>query len=379
MKHVKNNPMYRFLILLSVASAVGLQAWQTLFNNFAVEVAGMEGYHVGIIQSIREVPGFLALLVIYVLLIMKEHRLSALSVLFLGLGLGATGLLPNFMGLMLTTLVSSFGFHYYETTKKSLTLQHFEPNTAPWVFGKQASVSAASNIVIGIFIYGVTFMLSYTQVYLTIGAFVCAIALWGIFQNPATSTTVIQRKKMIFRKKYWLYYFLTFMSGARRQIFMAFAAFLMVKKFEFSIQEITLLFVLNNVIGYFLAPLIGKSIIRWGERKVLSFEYTGLILIFLGYAVAASKHVAASLYILDHVFFNFAIGISTYFQKIGDPKDIASTMAVGFTINHIAAVFLPALGGFLWMVDYRIPFVAGAGMSLISLLAVQKIRTAVSL
>jgi hypothetical protein len=376
MKQVKKNPMYRFLILLSIAAAAGLQAWQTLFNNFAVEAASLEGYHIGIIQSVREIPGFLALLAIYVLLIIKEHRLSALSILFLGLGLGATGFLPNFMGLLLTTLVSSFGFHYYETTKKSLTLQHFDPKTAPWVFGKQTSVSAASNIVIGLFIYVVTFTFSYSQIYIIVGGFVCAIALWGIFQNPATSTTVIQHKKMIFRKKYWLYYFLTFMSGARRQIFMAFAAFLMVKKFEFTIQEITLLFVLNNIIGYFLAPLIGKSIIRFGERKVLSFEYAGLIIIFLGYAVTASKSVAAALYILDHVFFNFAIGISTFFQKIGDPKDIASTMAVGFTINHIAAVFLPALGGFLWMVDYRIPFVAGAGMSLISLLAVQKIRTA---
>jgi len=84
--------------------------------------------------------------------------------------------------------------------------------------------------------------------------------------------------------------------------------------------------------------------------------------------------VVAILYILDHVFFNFAIAIRTYFQKVGDPKDIAPSMAVGFTINHIAAVFLPAIGGLLWMVDYRIPFVAGAFLSLISLAAVQKIR-----
>lgn len=378
MKQIVQNPMYRFLILLTIAAAVGLQAWQTLFNNFAVEVAGMKGYHIGMIQSIREVPGFLALLAIYVLLIIKEHRLSALSVLLLGLGFGATGFFPSFIGLMLTTLVSSFGFHYYETTKKSLTLQHFDPAAAPWVFGKQASVSAATNILVGLFIYAVSFVFAYSQVYLMIGAFICAIALWGLFQDPPEAETVVQHKKMVFRKKYWLYYFLTFMSGARRQIFMAFAAFLMVKKFNFSIQEITLLFVLNNVIGYFLAPLIGKSIIRFGERKVLSFEYTGLIIIFLSYALVEAKTIAASLYILDHVFFNFGIGINTYFQKIGDPRDIAATMAVGFTINHIAAVFLPALGGILWMVDYRIPFVAGAGMALISLLAVQQIRSVVS-
>ena len=155
---------------------------------------------------------------------------------------------------------------------------------------------------------------------------------------------------------------------------MAFAVFLLVKKFQFTIQEITILFVINNVINYFLSPLIGKSIIRFGERRVLSLEYFSLIFIFLAYASVQSKALLALLYILDHIFFNFAIAIRTYFQKMADPRDIAPSMAVGFTINHIAAVFLPAIGGLLWMVDYRIPFVAGAGMSLVSLIAVQQIR-----
>jgi hypothetical protein len=82
----------------------------------------------------------------------------------------------------------------------------------------------------------------------------------------------------------------------------------------------------------------------------------------------------AALFILDHIFFNFSIAIRTYFQKVGDPRDIAPSMAVGFTINHIAAVFLPALGGLLWVLDYRIPFFGGAVMAAISLMAVQKIR-----
>ncbi|MCP4623186.1 MAG: MFS transporter, partial [bacterium] len=182
-------------------------------------------------------------------------------------------------------------------------------------------------------------------------------------------------KKMIVRKKYRLFYFLTLMAGARRQIFMAFAVLLMVQKFEYTMQEVTILFVINNSINYFLSPLIGKSIIRFGERKVLSLEYSSLIIIFLAYATTSSKLLVAVLYILDHIFFNFSIAIRTYFQKVGDPRDIAPSMAVGFTINHIAAVFLPALGGFLWIVDYRIPFIGGAALSLISLIAVQMIRT----
>jgi hypothetical protein len=373
-KEIKKNPMFLYLAVLTISSTIGLQAWLTLFNNFAVEVAGLDGSHIGMIQSLREVPGFLALLAVYVIMILKEHRLSAVSVLFLGLGLALTGFFPSYPGLILTTLVMSFGFHYYETTNMSLTLQYFDALSSPWVFGKQRSYAAASSIALGLLIYGLAFFLSFSQIYLLIGALISASAVWGFTQKPTKQTLIPQRKKMIFRKKYWLFYFLTFMAGARRQIFMAFSVLLMVQKFHYSVKEITILFVINNIINYYLSPLIGKSIIRFGERKVLSLEYFSLVLIFTAYATTGSKWVVAVLFILDHIFFNFSIAIRTYFQKVGDPRDIAPSMAVGFTINHIAAVFLPAIGGLLWVVDYRIPFFGGALMSVISLLAVQFIR-----
>ena len=270
MEEIRRKPMYRYLIMLTIASTVGLQAWATLFNNFAVEVAGLEGKHVGIIQSVREIPGFLALLAIYVMLIIMEHRLSALSILLLGIGLGVTGMLPTFTGLMIATLISSFGFHYYETTNQSLTLQYFNTEQAPWVFGRQYSIAAASNTGIGLFIYLISFFANYSQTYMIIGIFIVGVAVWGFFQNPEQPGLAPQRKKMILRKKYWLFYFLTFMAGARRQIFMAFAVFFLVKRFEYSVQEITILFVVNNVILYYLSPIIGKSIVRFGERRVLS-------------------------------------------------------------------------------------------------------------
>ena len=371
--------MFWFLAVLSISATVGLQAWLTLFNNFAVDVAGLDGNHIGVIQSLREVPGFLALLAVYIIMVLKEHRLSALSILVLGLGLALTGLFPSYPGLILTTLVSSFGLHYYETTNMSLTLQYFDEITSPWVFGKQRSYAAASSIALGLLIYALAFFLTFSQIYLLIGGLVMASAVWGYTQQPAKQTVIPQRKEMIFRKKYWLFYFLTFMAGARRQIYMAFSVLLMVQKFHYSIQEITILFVINNIFNYYLSPLIGKSIIRFGERRVLSLEYISLFFIFMAYATTDFKWVVAGLYILDHIFFNFSIAIRTYFQKVGDPRDIAPSMAVGFTINHIAAVFLPAIGGFLWIMDYRIPFFGGAVMALISLLAVQGIDRSIRL
>jgi len=374
LKAIKQNHMYRFLMVLTISSSIGLQAWRTLFDNFAVKAAGLDGNHIGVIQSVREIPGFLALLAVFAIMLIKEHRLSALSILVLGIGVAVTGLFPSYSGLLFTTLIMSFGFHYYETTNQSLTLQYFDKQTSPWVFGKLRSQAAASNITIGIIIYFIAPILTFAQIYLLIGGFIIAAGCWGFSQNPVDRNIVPQHKKIIFRKKYWLFYFLTFMSGARRQIFVAFAVFLLVKKFQFTIQEVTILFVINNLVNYFLSPLIGKSIIRFGERKILSLEYFSLIFIFLAYATVESKTLVAILYILDHIFFNFAIAIRTYFQKVGDPRDIAPSMAVGFTINHIAAVVLPAIGGLLWVVDYRIPFVCGAILSIVSLVAVQQIK-----
>ena len=365
--------MLRFLIVQTAASVVGLQCWMILFNNFAVEVAGLDGLQIGIIGSVREIPGFLALLAVFVMLVIREHRLSSLSIVLLGVGTALTGFFPSFTGLVITTLIMSFGFHYYETTNQSLTLQYFSTATSPLIFGRLRSLAAATSIVVALLLFVLGLAFSYRFMFLTVGLMVTTAGLWGMLQDPTHQNVAPQHRRMIFRRRYALYYFLTFMAGARRQIFIAFSVYLLVKVFHCTVTEITLLFVVNNGVNFVLSPAIGRAIVRFGERRVLSLEYGGLIGVFLVYAFTGSKWLAVTMYVIDHILFNFAIGIRTYFQKVADPKDIAPSMAVGFTINHIAAVVMPAIGGALWMVDYRIPFIVGAVLSLISLLAVQRI------
>ncbi len=371
--------MYLYLLVLTISSTAGLHIWRTLFDNFAVRVVHLDGFHVGILQSVRELPGFLCLLVIYVLLIIREHRLSALSILFVGLGITLTGMLPSFYGLMLSTLIMSFGFHYFETTNQSLTLQYFDKQTAPVVFGNLRSYASASNVVSGLAIILLAPFLSFLQLYLLFGLIIIVVAFWAFTRNPVDKMLPVQRKTMVIRSRYWLFYTLTFMAGARRQIFMAFAVFLLVQKFSFNVPEIAGLFLINNAVNFFLSPFIGRCIVRYGERNVLSIEYFFLIFVFISYGLVESKLFIAILYIADHVFFNFAIAVRTFFQKIADPKDIAPSMAVGFTINHIAAVFLPALGGLLWLIDYRLVFFGGALFSFVSLLLVQFIPSQLAL
>lgn len=363
--------MYLFLLVLVAGSCAAFQGWRTLLNNFAVESAGLDGLAMGVVQSVREVPGFLSLLAVYFILIIREHRLAALSVVVLGAGVATVGLMPSLPGLVFTTLAMSFGFHYFETMNQSLTLQYFNHTEAPLVFGRMRSVTALTNVLVGGLIYVLARYLDYPAMFALLGGVAVAAGLWALTRDPTQKDLPPQRKSMTLKARYWLFYALTFMGGARRQIFVAFAVFLLVEKFGFSVRHITVLFVINNVLNYFISPLIGKGINRYGERAVLSLEYAVLIFVFLGYAYTESGLVASVLYVVDNVFYNFAIGIKTYYQKIADPGDMASGMTMGFTINHIAAVFIPVMGGLVWVTDYRSVFLAATAMSLASLLLVQ--------
>ena len=163
------------------------------------------------------------------------------------------------------------------------------------------------------------------------------------------------------------------MGGARRQIFIVFAGFLMVKKIGYSVSDIAALYIINHPFNWAFAARIGALVGRIGKRRALTSEYCGLFCVFTAYAFDNDATWAAGLYIVDHLFFSLAIAIKTYFQKIADPADMASTAGVAFTINHIAAVVIPVLFGLMWLVSPKAVFLMGSGMALISLVLACKI------
>jgi hypothetical protein len=363
-----NNPEY-FLILIAVAASLAFSVWQALLNNFAIEQAAFTGREIGILQSLRELPGFLAFTAVLVLLVLREQVFALLSVALLGAGVAITGFLPSEYGLYFTTVLMSIGFHYLYTVQQSLTLQWIETVHAPQVMGRlSATASIAAIAAYGSVWLGMKYLdFEFWWLYLGAGGLtvIIAIAAWLLF--PDFEHKVPQRKHLLMRKRYWLFYALTFMSGARRQIFVVFAGFLMVEKFGFSVANVALLFLVNHVINAAVAPKIGRLITRFGERLALCLEYGGLIIIFTAYAFVEVAWVAALLYIADHILFAMAIAIKSYFQKIADPADIASTAGVSFTINHIAAVVIPVTFGIIWLHSPPIVFLAGTGMAVVSL------------
>jgi len=214
---------------------------------------------------------------------------------------------------------------------------------------------------------------SYQFIYSLFGGLGVLIVVFLFFAFPQFTSKVEQRKDLVVRKTYWLFYCLTFLSGARRQIFVVFAGFLLVEKFGYSASMIALLYLANYIFNLFFAAPIGKLIGFIGERKALTIEYVGLIFVFVAYGLVEDPRWAGALYIIDHFFFAFAIAIKTYFQKIANDEDIASTAGVSFTINHIAAVILPAVLGLVWLYSNSLVFFIGAGIAFLSLVLSQLI------
>ena len=355
---------------MAAAVPLSFATWQALLNNFAIERAAFSGAEMGILQSLREVPGFLAFLVVFLLFLFREQTIAYVSLLLLGVGTLVTGWFPSVIGLYVTTVVMSLGYHYFETVHSSLCLQWIDKDKAPELLGRVIAVGAFTSIVIYGFIW-ITFEVlgvDFSLVYFWGGGATVVIGLvcWLLFQQFPVK--VRQNRRMVFRRRYWLYYALTFLSGARRQIFIVFAGFLMVEKFGFDVATISILFLVNAVLNMLFAARLGRLIGSIGERRILIFEYIGLTIVFTAYAFVNNAGIAAGLYIIDHFFFALAIAIRTYFQKIADPADIAATAGVGFTINHIAAVILPAILGFLWLVSPSAVFLVGSALAVLSML-----------
>lgn len=353
------------LLVMAFIMPLVFSIWMVLLNNFVIEKAAFTGKEIGILQSLREIPGFLAFTVIYVLLFIKEQKLALLSLGVTAIGVAATGYFPSTMGLYITTMIMSVGFHYFETVSQSLTMQWIDKKHTAHFMGRMLSMKSIASLIAfsSVWLLMDQFQWSYKATYTLFGITALILVAILAFTFKEFAPTTEQSKHLILRKKYWLFYALTFFSGARRQIFVVFAGFLMVEKFGYTVAQISALFLINYVFNWLFAAKIGKLIGYIGERKTLVIEYTGLFILFISYGLVENSNIAAALYVIDHLFFALAIAIKTYFQKIAQPEDIASTTGVSFSINHIAAVVIPALLGMVWIVNSSWVFFVGAGFA----------------
>jgi predicted MFS family arabinose efflux permease len=395
------------IALNNLLLALGFSLWQSIFNNFAVEELGVRANQIGLIQAIREVPGLMGFLVGVLVLVLVEMRIAGLSMVLMGAGIFLTAAARDLTGLVGATLVMSVGFHFFYTSNASAVLLTVGKDRAPKVLGQLNSLGALATVLGTLLIFGTLDSLGYRTLFRVGGAVVVigGLALLPFAQQPVRVKRTGRRTPL--RRRYWLYYALQFLMGSRRHIFTTFAVFLLVQEYQVTAQIITLLFLLNSLIGTYFHQAFGKIVARFGERRVLTVNFTLLTLVFLGYAlipmldvlerptfqvpeVSVGEWVLSpalpatpgllillGLFVTDHVLFGFSIALQSYFQKIVlGPEEITPNISVGQTINHIAAVIVPVVGGVVWeAVGAQYTFLAGVAIVLLSLALTLRMRT----
>jgi predicted MFS family arabinose efflux permease len=280
----------------------------------------------------------------------------------------------------------SIGFHFFYPSSGSVVLMGVGKDQAPKWLGRLGGVSAfaavVGTLVVWIVVDGVQFgtinipAWGYrTTLYVT-GAVVVVGSLFAM-RNGRRHGRQREKRKVVFRRDYWLYYTLTFLMGSRRHIFTTFAIFMLVQVYGISVRQTATLFLINSLISTLALPQLGKLVARFGERKVLTFNFAGLIGVFLGYAYVPYLPVLYALFVLDHIFFGFNLAVDSYFQKIArSQEEITSNVSMAQTINHVSALIVPILGGILWeQVAPSATFLAGVAIAVTSLILVQFIRT----
>jgi MFS family permease len=386
---------------------LGFRLWQSIFNNFAVEELGVQAAQIGLIQAMREVPGLMGFLVGALALLLVEMRIASLSILLMGAGIFLTATVHDMTGLIGATLVMSVGFHFFFTSNASAVLLTVGPDEAPKVLGRLNSLAALAAVIGTLFIFGTLDAWGYRTLFRVSGAVVLigGLVLLPFAQQPVRVQRTQRRTPL--RRRYWLYYALQFLMGSRRHIFTTFAVFLLVQEYRVTAQTITLLFLINNLIGTYFHQAFGKIVARFGERRVLTVNFVLLTLVFLGYtfipmldlletptfqipevglggrvlfpALPATPGllILMGLFVADHILFGFSFALQSYFQKIAvRSEEITPNISLGQTINHIAAVIVPIAGGVVWeAVGAQYTFMTGVVIALLSLSLTLRMHT----
>jgi predicted MFS family arabinose efflux permease len=371
----ENRRLLVFIILSNFLLNFGFQVWQTLFNNFAVEDLGAGPAAVGLIQAVREIPGLLGLGIAFVALYISEIRIMSLSVVVLGLGVLLSGQSQTIAFLLVATFIMSVGFHFFLPCSNAVVLMVMQKRDTARTLGNLGSLGSIAAVAGTLLVLLTAASLGYRNLYFAVGLLVI---VGGLLLLPfgGRPMGLPSGRKVTLRRRYWLYYTLSFLLGSRRHIFTTFAVYLLVREFHVDVQTIAMLLLVNSIINVLTLRWTGQLVGRIGERLALSIAFGSLALIFLGYAYVQSLTVLFGLFILDNIMFGFNVALPAYFQKIAVTKDeITSNLSVEQAIQHIAAITVPLIGGIVWeKYGAEAPFLFGVGIVLAGLVLTQQMR-----
>ena len=351
---------------------IALALKDTAFTNFANDL-GFNAKQLGLIESVREVPGLLTVVMAMVTYFITESMLASICLFIVGAGMIVFSISGTFAWLLVASFVYSIGFHLFFPLQDSMSMKMGKPEESGRLLGLFGSIGSAAALC-GMIAVIILSKVAPTHVIFAIAAVFGFIGGYILIKNQRAKSK-LKPRTLIFRWRYRYYYILTFLSGCRRHIFTVFAPYVLVKVFHMDLTSMAILMTINQLLNIYLKQRIGRMIDTLGERYILLFNFGILTVIFIGYSWINALAILCVLYILDNICFGFNMAISTYLRKICPEEELSSSLAMGSTVNHIAAIFIPFVGGMLWdTYGYSIAFLMGAAITLFSVIVTYFIK-----
>ncbi|MCD6504356.1 MFS transporter [Candidatus Bathyarchaeota archaeon] len=346
------------------------------YTNFLVNELGIEAFQIGVLESIREVPGLLTAFILGPMLHFTQPLLASLFLMVFGLGMCGVSTVSDWVQVVFWSVIWSVGFHCWNPIRSSITLGLSEEKEEGRRLGQMNSVASIAGMVAMAFvaIFSSLTAMRY-RLFFIIGGLISVAGSLVVFRIRLKHES-FRRTRLVFRRQYSIYYTLNFLEGARRQIFLTFAPFALVKVYGLNVTVIALLMFVSRILTFFSSPYLGKLVDKVGPRLVLTVSYVLMIGNFLGFAYIHDVYVLLFLYVLNSILMVASyISQTTYINELSPITDLVPSLAMGQTMNHIAAVALPLTGGIMWDVfGYEATFFIGVAVALCSLITTQGIR-----
>jgi len=383
---------FKILAITTFSMQITMNLFSTISSNFFRDELGMSGELNGYLIAIRELPGFLLILVAAALLRLGLARATSVSLLIAGFGFILFAPTRSFAQVIIPTLISSVGYHSWLQLQSSLGLSVAKKGEEGAVLGRLTGIGFAGGMLAMTAVLAALGadwwrtghlgthqgpILRIAWVVAGLAAIVAALVVRSFPTSNADRSAARLAPRITWRREYRLYYVLTFLDGSRQQIYFAFAPFVLVEHFNLNLFYVTAILIAAAVINWRMGAVIGRLVDRKGEKRMLMAGYTMHLAVFLGFALAPNVWIASIAFLGYNFLSLFSIGTTTYLKKICRREDLAPSLAMGVSLSHLTAIVVPVIGAELWTrLGYQFPFLFGTIFVVMSLFATRKIDVA---
>jgi predicted MFS family arabinose efflux permease len=333
---------------------IGQGLWTSVNTNYFVQDLALSGRQILWLAGIREIPGLLLVFLAALVMRLPLSRRAGASLLLMGLGFGCYGLVHTYTALIAVALVGSIGFHNWFAVSNALGIGLAEKGRAGRILGRMNAVGMLASVVGMVMVMLLSERLGLRPFYFVSGVslMVAAIIVSRLPTDIGGDTS--ETPRLLFRRRYWLYYVLILFQGVRTQVFAAFGPWVLVQFYQVAASQLAMLMVISQMVNLLVAPRVGDWVDRLGERRALTGSYLIMAAAFAGYATLHNVWLLALMYILINLLFLFRFALATYVDRIAPAEELAPTLSAGVSVNHVTSVGVSLIvGGLIGSLGYE--------------------------